>query len=153
MNQQSKSLGWVLYDGACRFCSWWIPFWKKTINKTGYDIAPLQSKWVCQTLKQSPLKSCGDKVQGDNLREEQTNRDILLLLADGSVIAGADAYIYGMKKVRWSRPFGYLLGLPGFRWLTWQFYKLFNRNRLFVSKVCRLKPEMPDIDEYKKSSP
>jgi predicted DCC family thiol-disulfide oxidoreductase YuxK len=123
----SKPLGWVLYDGACGFCSWWIPFWRKTINKTGYDIAPLQAKWVRDKL---------------NLPGEQINRDILLLLADGKVIAGADAYIYGMKKVRWSRPAGYLLGLPGFRWLTWQFYKLFNRNRLFVSRVCKLRPEL-----------
>jgi len=36
--------GYVLYDAACGFCSWWIPFWKKTINKTGYDIAPLQAQ-------------------------------------------------------------------------------------------------------------
>lgn len=122
----NKSSGWVLYDGACGFCSWWIPFWRKTIVKAGYDIAPLQATWVKKELK---------------LPDEQINKDILLLLKDGTLIPGADAYIFGMKKVWWSSPVGYLLGLPGFRWLTWQFYKVFNRNRLFVSRVCRLKPE------------
>jgi predicted DCC family thiol-disulfide oxidoreductase YuxK len=120
-----QPLGWVLYDGACGFCSWWIPFWKKTINKTGYDIAALQEKWVREKL---------------NVTEELVNKDIVLLMNDGRKLVGADAYIFGMKKVWWSSPAGYLISLPGFKQLTWLFYKIFNRNRFFVSKVCRLKP-------------
>ena len=114
-----------MYDGACGFCSWWIPFWKKSINKTGFDIAPLQADWVREKM---------------NLPEELLNRDIVLLFSDGRKLVGADAYIFGMKKVWWSAPFGYLLGFPGFRQLTWLFYKIFNRNRFMVSRVCRLKP-------------
>ena len=117
--------GWVLYDGYCGFCSWWIPFWKKTINKTGYDIAMLQDKWVTDEL---------------SLPGELLNKDIVLLFRDGRKITGADAYIFGMKTVWWSSPAGYLFGLPGFRQATWLFYKLFNRNRFIVSKICRLKP-------------
>ena len=119
--------GWVLYDAACGFCSWWIPFWKKTINKTGYDIAPLQTKWVQEKLK---------------LDDEHINRDIVLLNQDGSQLVGADAYIFGMKTVWWSLPAGYLLSIPPFKQLTWIFYKIFNRNRFFVSKICRLRPEL-----------
>ena len=121
----NNPLGWVLYDGACGFCSWWIPFWKKTINKTGYDIAPLQSDWVREEM---------------NLPDELHNKDIVLFFSDGRKLIGADAYIFGMKRVWWSAPAGFLLGLPGFRQLTWVFYKIFNRNRFMVSKVCRLKP-------------
>lgn len=117
--------GWVLYDGACGFCTWWIPFWKKTINKTGYDIAPLQAKWVKEKLA---------------LDDEHLNKDIVLMFTNGTILIGADAYIFGMKTVWWSSPAGYLLSLPGFKQLTWAFYKIFNRNRFFVSKVCRLKP-------------
>lgn len=127
-NNNKFPLGWVLYDGMCGFCSWWIPFWKKTINKTGYDIALLQSGWVMEKM---------------NLPEELLNRDIVLLFTDGRKLVGADAYIFGMKKVWWSSPFGYLLNLPGFRQLTWLFYKVFNRNRFIVSKVCNLKPALP----------
>jgi predicted DCC family thiol-disulfide oxidoreductase YuxK len=117
--------GWVLYDGMCGFCSWWIPFWQKTIQRTGYDIAPLQTDWVRKTLA---------------VDEVLLNKDIVLLFADGSRLVGADAYIFGMKTVWWSSPAGYVLGIPPFKQLTWLFYKLFNRNRFFVSKVCRLKP-------------
>jgi predicted DCC family thiol-disulfide oxidoreductase YuxK len=126
-NQINTPLGYVLYDGACGFCCWWIPFWKNTINKTGYDIAPLQAKWVREKLK---------------LSDELLNRDIVLLKQDGSKLVGADAYIFGMRTVWWSRPVGYLLGLPGFIQSTWAFYKLFNRNRFFVSRICRLNPEL-----------
>ncbi len=117
--------GWVLYDGMCGFCSWWIPFWRKTINKTGYDTAPLQAKWVREKL---------------NLPEDLLNKDIVLLFSDGRKLVGADAYIYGMKTVWWSSPVGLLLSIPPFRQLTWLFYKLFNRDRFLVSRVCHLKP-------------
>lgn len=117
--------GWVLYDGMCGFCSWWIPFWKNTINRTGYDIAMLQSNWVREKLA---------------LNEELLNKDIVLLFSDGRKLVGADAYIFGMRTVWWSSPVGFILGLPGFKQLTWLFYKLFNRNRFLVSRVCRLKP-------------
>ncbi|MCC7159406.1 MAG: DUF393 domain-containing protein [Ignavibacteria bacterium] len=125
--------GWVLYDGYCGFCSWWIPFWKKTINRTGFDIAMLQDKWVSEVL---------------NLPEELVNKDIVLLFADGKKLIGADAYIFGMKTVWWSSPVGFLLGLPGFKQLTWIFYRLFNRNRFLVSKVCRLKPILREMQKH-----
>lgn len=125
MPNDGEPLGWVLYDGACGFCTWWIPFWRATIQRAGYDIAPLQAPWV------------RDRTQ---LPEASVDRDILLLMRDGTLIHGADAYIFGMRHVWWSSPVGFLLGLPGFRQLTWMFYRWFNRNRFFVSKVCRLPP-------------
>lgn len=118
--------GWVLYDAACGFCCWWIPFWRGTIRRAGYDVAPLQSAFARERTGR-----LGQDV----------NRDILLLLRDGTLIAGADAYIYGMRSVWWSSPVGFLLGLPGLRQVTWTFYRWFNRNRFFVSRVCRLPPE------------
>lgn len=120
-------LGWVLYDGACGFCTWWVPFWQRSINKCGYEITPLQTDWVKEKLK---------------LNEADLANDIRLLLNDGTLISGADAYIYGMKKVWWGFPFGFILGLPLFRQMTWAFYKAFNRNRFLVSKACRLKPKI-----------
>ncbi|MCC6865801.1 MAG: DUF393 domain-containing protein [Ignavibacteria bacterium] len=121
----SNPEGWVLYDGKCGFCSWWIPFWEKTIKKTGFNIAMLQEEWVKVKL---------------GLDEENLNRDIILLFNNGKKLIGADAYIFGMKTVWWSKPFGYLLWVQPLRKLTWVFYKLFNRNRFLVSKICRLKP-------------
>ena len=87
----------------------------------------MQSKWVREKM---------------NLPDELLNKDIVLLMQNGTKLVGADAYIFGMKRVWWSSPAGYLLSLPGFKQLTWLFYKIFNHNRFFVSKVCRLKSEL-----------
>lgn len=85
----------------------------------------LQENWVKEKLK---------------LDDDEVNRDIVLLFNNGETLIGADAYIFGMKTIWWSMPVGYLLNLPGFKQITWLFYRLFNRNRFLVSKVCRLKP-------------
>ena len=123
-----RPLGWVLYDAACGFCTWWIPLWEKTINSTGYAIVPLQVPWVAANVQ---------------LQEgAELNNDIRLLLRDGRLLHGADAYIFGMRRVWWARPLGYLFGLPGFRQLMWLFYKCFNRNRFLISKACRMPPTM-----------
>ena len=118
--------GWVLYDAACGFCSWWIPWWRPVIRRAGFDVAPLQSAFA-----RAHTRRTGDDV----------NRDILLLMRDGTLVAGADAYIYGMRRVWWSSPVGFVLGLPGIRQVTWMFYRWFNRNRFVVSRICRLPPE------------
>jgi predicted DCC family thiol-disulfide oxidoreductase YuxK len=118
--------GWVLYDAACGFCSWWIPYWRSHIRRAGFEVASLQSGFARRHT---------GRIGSD------VNRDILLLLRDGTLVAGADAYIYGMRQVWWSRPLGYVFGLPGLRHLTWVFYRWFNRNRFFVSKICGLPPE------------
>jgi len=125
MPRDEEPLGWVLYDAACGFCTWWIPFWQKTIRRAGYDIAPLQAAWVRART---------------GLADASVNRDILLLMKDGTIVQGADAYMFGMKRVWWSRPVGHLLGWPGMKQLTWMFYRWFNKNRFFVSRVCRLPP-------------
>jgi predicted DCC family thiol-disulfide oxidoreductase YuxK len=120
--------GYVFYDAACGFCSWWIPYWRPVIRRAGFDVAALQSAFArARTGREGA----------------DVNRDILLWLRDGTIIAGADAYIYGMRQVWWSRPVGYVLGWPGFRQLTWMFYRWFNRSRFFVSRVCGLPPEDP----------
>jgi uncharacterized protein YqjF (DUF2071 family)/predicted DCC family thiol-disulfide oxidoreductase YuxK len=123
----SQPKGWILYDGLCGFCSWWIPFWKKAIQKSGYEATAIQTDWVRKKL---------------NLEESELNNDIRLLLNDDTLINGADAYIYGMKQIWWTSPFGWILGLPFFRQITWKFYKIFNRNRFLVSRICKFKPEI-----------
>jgi uncharacterized protein len=119
--------GWILYDGACGFCSWWIPFWKPTIQGAGYDSAPVQASWVRDNLKMTHL---------------ELTQDIRLLFRDGRMMNGADAYLHIMKRVWWLAPIGLILSLPLLRWLTWQFYKNFNSNRFLISKICRLPPEV-----------
>jgi uncharacterized protein YqjF (DUF2071 family)/predicted DCC family thiol-disulfide oxidoreductase YuxK len=119
--------GYVLYDGTCGFCSWWVPRLENTLRAAGIAIAPLQAEWVQKTI---PLPC------------ERLTDDIRLVVSDGTLLSGADAYIYAMKQIRAIRPLGVLLGLPGLRWITRAIYAFFNKNRFVISKICKLPAEI-----------
>jgi predicted DCC family thiol-disulfide oxidoreductase YuxK len=115
--------GWVLYDGACGFCSWWVPFWGTTLRRAGFEIAPLQSSWLSDVvhLDSSPL-----------------SWDLTLLLPNRELVAGANVYRYVMRRVWWTYPL-YLISIaPGFsRIFDWS-YTTFAKNRYCVSRTCGL---------------
>jgi predicted DCC family thiol-disulfide oxidoreductase YuxK len=116
-------IGTVLYDGACGFCSWWVPKWKNLLQKHGFEIATLQSDWVQNRI---------------HMPEEELLKELRLLLENGQLINGADAYLYVMKKIPWTWPFGIFFSLPGFKKLFWWGYRTFSSNRYLVSNVCRM---------------
>ena|ERR1051326_8451904 len=115
-------IGWVLYDGACGFCSWWVPKWKNLLERHGFQIAPLQSDWV----KKKVL-----------LPEAELLSELRLLLVNGGLVSGADAYLFVMKKIWWGWPIAMFFSLPGFKQLFWWGYRTFASNRYLVSNVCR----------------
>ena len=121
--------GYLLYDARCGFCSWWMETMAHYLTSSAIDIAPLQSAWVAETFS-IPL--------------EQYREDIRLILADGTLISGADVYIYVLTRMRWTRPLGRLLKLPVLRWITWSAYRIINRNRFAISRVCNLQPHHPE---------
>jgi uncharacterized protein YqjF (DUF2071 family)/predicted DCC family thiol-disulfide oxidoreductase YuxK len=125
--------GWVLYDGRCGFCSWWISILKPTLARAGFESAPLQSPWVTERTA---------------IPQERLSDDIRLLLANDQVISGAAAYRHVMKHIWWSAPLGYICEAPGIRWLMDRLYTLINHNRFLISKACRLTP-MIDADREK----
>jgi predicted DCC family thiol-disulfide oxidoreductase YuxK len=115
--------GWVFYDGSCGVCSRWVPFWTPALARVGLETTPLQRDWVRERT---------------GLSEEALLADLTVLLDDGRVIRGADAYRYAMRRIWWAVPF-YLLSLtPGFRQLFDAGYRSFARHRYAVSDVCRL---------------
>src|SRR2546426_9560448 len=88
---------WVLYDDSCGFCRRWVPFWAATLRRRGYNIAPLQSRWVRQRLQ---------------LSDEALLHDLRLLLADGTQVQGADVYRHVMKRIWWAYPMWVLACAP-----------------------------------------
>src|SRR5690242_2027410 len=110
--------GWLLYDGACGFCSWWVPRLEKLLNKYGFQIAPLQTQWVRDRLK----------VTDDELLQE-----LRLLLNDGQQVLGADAYLWVMKKIPYLLPLALLFSLPGLHAVFSWGYRKFAGNRYLFS--------------------
>jgi len=117
--------GYLLYDGGCGFCSWWESRMRASLSRIGIATAPLQSDWVGKTLC-VPI--------------ERTTEDIRLLLSDGTVMSGVDAYSYIMRRLPGLRVLGRIVGLPMIRGVAWRIYRFVNQNRHTISRACNLSP-------------
>ena len=117
--------GWVLFDGICGFCSWWVPFWAPLLRAHGYDIEQLQAGWIRERLQ---------------LSDEELLNDILILKPDGGRIVGADVYRDVMRKVWWLLPLYLFSVMPLGRQTFDLAYRLFKNNRYRISKACRMPP-------------
>jgi predicted DCC family thiol-disulfide oxidoreductase YuxK len=114
-------LGWILYDDSCGFCRRWVPFWESALRRRGYAIAPLQAEWVQAKLQ---------------LGSEKLLSDLRLLLADGSVVVGADVYRHATRRIWWAWPVYWFSVLPGARRVFDWSYRTFAANRYRVSAAC-----------------
>ena len=115
--------GWVLYDGSCGFCAWWVPYWEQTLLKRGFRIVPLQTDWVIQELK---------------LSQEELSQDLRLLLSNGEHLQGAEVYRYLMRRIWWAHPLYILSVLPILRKIFDWGYRTFASNRFRISTACGL---------------
>jgi uncharacterized protein YqjF (DUF2071 family) len=120
--------GWVLYDGGCGVCSWWVPYWAPTLARLGLGIAPLQAPWVAGLLPLPP---------------DALVRDIRLLFRDGSHLAGADVYRHVMRRLWWAYPLYLGASAPGLRRVFDAAYRAFADRRLRISHACGLAARQP----------
>ena len=124
----SEPIGFILYDDSCGFCRRWVPPLETVLRKRGFEIAPLQSKWVAERLNSS---------------QEDLLSDLRLLLADGRQLRGADVYRYLMRRIWWAWPLYALSSAPLLRNIFDWGYRSFANNRYWFSRACRL-PAAPE---------
>ena len=93
LDQESRSVvprsGWILYDGGCGFCFRWVHFWREIVERRGFALKDLQSAWEDGSLKGSQQKLLDD---------------ILVLIRDGKLESGADAYLFVARQIWWAWP-------------------------------------------------
>jgi predicted DCC family thiol-disulfide oxidoreductase YuxK len=130
MNQiKTNPVGWILYDDSCGVCRRWVPFWERTLQKRGFEIAPLQADWIKEKLK---------------LDEDDLLKDWRLLLANGETIQGADTYRYAMKRIWWAYPV-YLFSIaPLGRNIINRSYRKFATHRYQISRACKIPGKTAD---------
>jgi predicted DCC family thiol-disulfide oxidoreductase YuxK len=121
--QDKPPSGWILYDESCGFCRRWVPLWENALRRRGFGISALQEQWVMETLKLPP---------------EELLKDLRLLLADGTQLAGPEVYRHAMRRIWWALPLYLFSVLPGGRQLFDWSYRTFARNRYLVSDRCGL---------------
>lgn len=123
MNEREVA-GIVLYDGSCGFCAEWVPFWKGTLAKRGFRIAPLQEPWVAETLGMTP---------------EEVAEDIRLYVpSTRELVSGANVYRRVLRRIWWAYPAYALTRVPGLGRLFDLAYRKFADNRHTFSSACGL---------------
>jgi predicted DCC family thiol-disulfide oxidoreductase YuxK len=130
MNQvKTNPVGWILYNDSCGICRRWVPFWERTLQKRGFEIAPLQADWVKEKLQ---------------LSESDLLQDLRLLLANGETIQVADTYRYAMKRIWWAYP-GYFFSIAplGRNIFNWS-YRKFATHRHQISQACKIPGKTAD---------
>jgi len=115
--------GGVLYDSSCGFCTRWVGFWKKVLERHGFAIEDLQSSFEVGRLR---------------VPEENVLNDIRVLTPDGQFHNGADAYLFVGEKIWWAWPIKATFRFPGFNSLFWLGYRWFNHNRHRFSSACAM---------------
>ena len=117
--------GWILYDDSCGFCRRWIPFWQGALLRRGFAVAPLQAEWVREKTGLSGVDLLAD---------------LRLLLADGTMIRGADVYRYAIRRIWWAWPVYIFSITPLLRNIFDWGYRTFAAHRYKVSQACQLPP-------------
>ena len=122
-NKTTKPRGWVFYDAECPACTAGVAQMGGLFARRGFVWVPLQTPGTATRLGGSDAA----------MREEMK-----LLLADGRVTGGADAWAILLRSVWWLWPLGALLALPGLRQLARRGYRWVARNRYCFGGTCRL---------------
>lgn len=93
--------------------------------RRGFRLVPLQRRWVRDEIAR---------------RADPVADEMLLLLPDGRLLGGVDAYIYLSWRVWWAMPLAVLASLPGLYYLTRKLYAWIaaNRFRICGEEGCRV---------------
>lgn len=118
-------VGWVLYDASCGVCAQAVPRLTPTLTRLGLVPAPLQEPWVAERT---------------GLTTRDLLRDMSLLLSDGTLLRGADAYRWVLRRSGWGFPIWCLIAIPPGRWLFDLGYRLIADHRHQASRWCGLRP-------------
>lgn len=121
--EMSEVQGWVLYDGTCPLCRRGARRLGGIVTKRGFRLRPLQLRWVAEVVARQP-GPVGDEM--------------LLLLPDGRLKGGVDAYIHLARRVWWAWPLATLARIPGLHFLCRKLYAWVAANRFGISRACGL---------------
>jgi predicted DCC family thiol-disulfide oxidoreductase YuxK len=118
--------GWVFYDGSCPLCCSAVARFDKVLTRRGFDIVPLQAPWVTECFDLQPLNP---------------PRQMLVLSADGRLLAGLEGILFLARSVWWAWPL-YAVGLmPPVRALLHLGYGWLSAHRMCFGGQCAVNPQ------------
>ena len=128
ITKQEVSRGWVFYDAECAFCVRGATRWGGLFERRGFRWLPLQSPGAAERLG----------IGGVALRDEMK-----LLLSDGRIVGGVDAWVVLFRTVWWLWPVGCLLTLPGLHWVGDYAYRWIALHRHRFVGRCEIQGQKP----------
>ena len=116
-------VGWIYFDGDCRFCTAHRQRWGKIFERRGFVWIPLQTPGTAERL---------------GITETQLHTEMWLQLADGRKFNGISAWSVQMRRVWWLWPMGVVLALPGFKAVGRALYRWIAKHRHCIGGVCTI---------------
>lgn len=118
-----KELHAVIYDGSCGFCVGnlkWLGF--------------LDRLHLFQSV---PYQAADLHVRFPSLRQAECEKSMHLVLSDGRVFSGADAFREIFLRTPLLFWLGYLMRMPPLPWASKRLYAVLARNRYRLGKACK----------------
>jgi predicted DCC family thiol-disulfide oxidoreductase YuxK len=82
--EESRTEGWVFYDGACSLCTGLARRVRRRLERCGFELVPLQAPGVRENL---------------GVRSEELMTQMWVLTQDGHVLGGAEAALYLARRI------------------------------------------------------
>jgi alginate O-acetyltransferase complex protein AlgI len=118
--------GRVLYDGDCGLCTRLARRFRATLQRRGFQLAPLQSR---------------DAAAVSGATEEQLLRELHVVAPpDRRVLRGADAILFVARSLPWLRPLCWIARAPGMMPLLRSGYRFVANHRHCADGVCAIDP-------------
>ena len=127
--------GWVFYDAECDLCRNGVARWGSVFALRGFEWRPLQTIIHPSC---APLGEGGGAAERLGIDDAGLREEMKLLLPDGRVLGGIDAWRVLFRSVWWLWPLGVLLALPGFHAIGAACYRWIARHRYRLGGQCRV---------------
>ncbi len=118
---RERLAGWVYYDAECGLCAAGVARWGGLWARRGFRWLPLQTPGAAGRL---------------GLTETALREEMRLLLPDGQLRSGAQAWAFLLRSVWWLWPLGVLLTAPGLNRLSRLGYRWIANHRHCWSGAC-----------------
>jgi predicted DCC family thiol-disulfide oxidoreductase YuxK len=123
-NNVTTPAGWVFYDGECSFCVRGAARWGGLFAQRGFRWLPLQTPGTAERL---------------GLNESALRAEMKVLLRNGRIVGGVEAWAALFHSVWWLWPLGALLGMPSVRWLGSRVYHWIAAHRYCFAASCEVR--------------
>ena len=126
--------GLVFYDAQCALCRRGVSRWGNLFHHRGFRWLPLQTPGASSRL------GCS---------EEELRREMKVLLPDGRVLGGIDAWAQLWGSVWWLWPLAFAARLPGSHAAGSKVYAWIARHRHELGALSAMNPE--EVEEERSS--